>query len=335
MAAQTREQEQRKRRRKRLIQGILLGSAAIGVPALVNAMVARRAKRLPAVTWGSGDRYRWERGDVVFQRLGAGQALVLLHSFGPGHSGAEWRRAAEVLATEYRVYAPDLLGWGQSDRMRAGKTLAYNSDLYIRLIADFLRDVVAERAVVVAAGLPAAYAVQLATERPELVRALALVVPIGIERDRSGPDFKDAVVHRLLRLPILGTAALHIYTSRAGISHYLEREVYASAAVVDDALVAEHYRSSHQSGCQAALAAYLSGHLHHGVREVLSRLDLPLWIAWGRRASSPSVELADLWLREFPNAEIEVLEQCGVLPHAESPEEFCRKLELFLADLPE
>ena len=308
-----------------------MGGAAIGVPAVLNALVSRRARRLPAVTWGSGDRYAWKSGDVVFQHLGDGSPVVLIHSFGPGHGAAEWRRAAEILAQSYEVFAPDLLGWGYSQV----SGLTCDSELYIRLIRDFLEDVVGRRAVIVAAGLSAAYAVQIAVDQQELVSGLALVSPLGIDLHGDEPDLKDAVVYRLLRLPILGTSALNLYTSRSAMASYLRREVYASSAAVDDELVDEHYRSSHQPGSQAALAAYLAGYLNHGVREALGRLGRPLWLAWGRHAASPPVETADLWLRQCPDAGLEVFEHAGVLPHAESPKEFCGKLERFLANLGE
>ena len=70
MAAWTSEEEQRRRRRKRLLQGLAIGGAAIGVPALVNALIARRARRLEPTAWGRQHRYAWELGDVQFQRLG-------------------------------------------------------------------------------------------------------------------------------------------------------------------------------------------------------------------------------------------------------------------------
>lgn len=306
-----------------------MGGAAIGVPALLNAFVSRRARRLPAARWGSGDRYAWKAGDVQFQRLGEGPAIVLVHSFGPGHAGTEWRRVAELLAAEHEVLVPDLLGWGASEK----SAKRYDGELYIELLGDFLKDVVGQPAVLVAAGLPSAYAVQVAVDQPEEVRALGLVVPTGLDLHGDEPDLKDAVVHRLLRLPILGTSALNVYTSRSAISNYLRREVYASPAIVDDALVEEHYRRAHLPGAHAALAAYLAGYLNHGVRDLLARLDVPVWIAWGRRALSPAVETADLWLRHLDGAQLEVLESCGVLPHAESPDELCRKLERFLTVL--
>ena len=136
----------------------------------------------------------------------------------------------------------------------------------MRLILDFLEDVVRRRAAVVGAGLSAAYAVQVAADRPELVRALGLVVPAGLDVHGDEPDVKDALVYRLLRLPVLGTSALNLYTSRAGLSHHLRREAYSAPERVDAATIDQLYRVSHQPGAHGALAAYLSGYSNHRAR---------------------------------------------------------------------
>ena len=327
--AQTPDEELRKKRRKRLVRGLVMGGAAIGVPALVNALVSRRVGKLPAAVWGRGESIDWKHGRIHYQRLGDGPAVLLLHSFGPGHSGEEWRRVAEHLAASYEVFVPDLLGWGASDK----PSLTYDSELYLELIADFAQRVAGDQPAVIAAGLPAAYAVQLAVDQPELMRALGLVVPSGIELNGDEPDFKDALVHWLLRLPILGTSALNVYTSRSAIATYLRREVYASARSIDDALVDRHYRNSHQPGAHGALAAYLSGYLNHSLREILDRVDVPVWLGWGRQAVTPPVESADLWLRSLKDADLEIFEGGGILPHAESAAEVARQLERFLGAL--
>ncbi len=306
-----------------------MGGAAIGVPALINALVSRRVGKLPAAVWGSGATTEWKHGKIHYQRLGSGAPVLLLHSLGPGHSGEEWRGVAEHLAEDYEVFVPDLLGWGRSEK----PSLTYDSELYIELIGELAGRFGGQRPVVIATGLPAAYAVQLTLDQPELIRALGLVVPSGIELHGDEPDFKDALVHWLLRLPILGTSALNIYTSRSAIATYLRREVYASAQRVDDALVDRHYRSSHQPGAQGALAAYLSGYLNHSVREILDRVDVPVWLGWGRLAVTPPVESADLWLRSLSGADLEIFEDGGILPHVESPDEVARQLKRFLGGL--
>lgn len=326
--AETPEERQRRRRRGRLIRGLLVGGAALGLPALINALVARRAKRLPAAGWGDTQRYQWSGGEIVFHRLGdSGPAVMLIHSLGPGHSAHQWRRIAESLSDEYTVFVPDLVGWGDSGRPQ----INYDDDFYIELLLDFVADVVQRRVSLVAAGLPAAYAIQVAVDHPEQIESLGLVVPLGLGLHGDEPDLKDAVVHRLLRLPVLGTSALNLFTSRAGIGHHLRREVFHDPELVTDELIERHYRASHLDGAQASLAAYVAGYLNHDVSRTVSRVDLPVWIGWGREARSPAVESADLWLRELPNAELEVIGGAGAAPHVEDPDSFSRSLSDFLA----
>ena len=109
--------------------------------------------------------------------LGQGEPILLVHSFGPGHDSEEWRTVAEILAHDHRVYAVDLLGWGLSHR----PDITYDGELYIELLRDFLEDIVQRPTVLAAAGLAAAYAVQVAVDHPERVTALALVTPSGID----------------------------------------------------------------------------------------------------------------------------------------------------------
>jgi pimeloyl-ACP methyl ester carboxylesterase len=329
MAARTAEEVARSRRRHRLAKGLVLGAAAVGLPALANALISRRVGRLPPPRWGRPHRYSWSEGEIVFQRLGEGPPVVLLHSLGPGHDSEQWRGVAERLASGHRVYAPDLLGWGRSDK----PALPYGAELYVQLVGDFLRDVVGEGTAVIAAGLTAAYALAVAAEGSEWVRALGLVVPRGLDGGDDEPDLKDRVVDRLLRLPVLGTSALNLYTSHSGLTHHLRHEVFAAPERVDAALVERHWRASHQRGAQAPLAAYLAGLLDLGVEDLLSGLEVPVWLAWGRRSASPPVEAADLWLHHL-DAELTVFEDCGSQPHAERPAAFCRALEEFLAGLP-
>lgn len=323
--ARTSEEEQRRRRRKLLLRGLLLGGAAVGVPALANALIARRSRHLDRPTWGRGLRHAWKFGEIAYQRLGDGAPIVLLHSFGPGHDSEEWKQAAERLAGSHRVLAPDLLGWGRSDK----PAITYDGELYIQLIADFLEDVVGERCTLLAAGLPGAYAAQVAVDFPERVQALGLVVPSGLSVHGDEPDIRDALVHWALRLPILGTSAMNLYTSKTALGQYLRRDLFSSAEHADAPLVDHYYQASHQPGAHRPLAAFLAGYLNHRVVDALGRLSLPLWLAWGRSAS-PAIETADLWLQQTPHAQLEVFEHSANLPHLEEPGRFCERFERFL-----
>jgi pimeloyl-ACP methyl ester carboxylesterase len=330
MSDPERQEEQKKRRRRRLAQGLILGAAAVGIPALANLLIARRAARLPPVRWGRPARYAWRGGDVVFRRLGEGPPLVLLHSFGLGHDATEWRRTAEILADEYTVFVPDLLGWGESDR----PSISYDGETYLQLIEDFLADVVRRRSVVVAAGLSASYAARLAADDPGLLHALVAVGPHGVDEHSDEPDLKDSLVQRFLRMPIFGTAAVNVATSWRAVEQHLKSEVYASAERVDFPLVERHYRSCHLPGARITLAAFLSGYLNHDVEDVLRRIQIPVWLAWGREAKSPPLPIADRWRSRIPHATLDVFDLCGNLPHAETPGLFAHRLRAFLQTLP-
>ncbi len=318
-------------RKRRWAKRLLLAGVAVGVPVAVGALLRRRAEPPSAPRWGRAHRYAGRSGpEVVFQELGSGPPVLLLHSFGPGYDANQWRAAAEVLAERHRVYVPDLPGWGRT-RAPGG---AQRPELYIDIVADFLAGVVQEKAVVVAAGLAAAYAVQIAVEHPDRVRALGLVSPLGLGDDDPAQSVAQTFVGKLLSVPLLSASVLDALTSRAAVEHHLRKEVYAAPERVDAALLEHHYRASHTPGARAALAAYLRGDLWLDVSGELSQLEVPVWLAWGRQSKTPPVATADLWLQYLPGANLDVFEGAGALPHAETSALFCRGLERFLDEAP-
>jgi pimeloyl-ACP methyl ester carboxylesterase len=319
----------RRRLGRRLLRGTLLLSGAVALPLLAGAFLRRRRTApLPPVRWGRSRRYAWDLGAVAFQELGSGPAVLLLHSLGPGHHGTEWLAAAERLAESHRVYVPDLLGWGRSDKPR----LTYTPDLYLDLLDDFLSEVVREPAVVAAAGSTAPYAIRLAVERPQRVRGLALVAPLGL--DGGARAARHAVLRALVPVPVVGSSALDLMTSRGALARHLRREVYAAPERVDAALLEHHWRAAHAPAARPALAAWAAGRLDLPVADHLLRLDTPVWLAWGRHARHPSPANATLWLHHLPKADLHLFERSSTLPHAEEPQAFATNLAHWIRSIP-
>ncbi len=44
--------------------------------------------------------------------------LIFLHNFGGGASAYEWSKVYPAFASDRRVLAPDLIGWGESETIR-------------------------------------------------------------------------------------------------------------------------------------------------------------------------------------------------------------------------
>ena len=54
---------------------------------------------------------------VAYWEGGSGEPLLLIHGSGPGASTlGNWRLVLDELARDFHVIAPDLIGFGQSDR---------------------------------------------------------------------------------------------------------------------------------------------------------------------------------------------------------------------------
>ncbi len=326
--ARTSEQEIKHRRRKNLVRGLVLGGAALGLPIVVNRLVRRQARQLPAPQWGEPRKTELEGGRLLYQDLEGPSdtvPVVLLHSFGPGHSGLHFREVAEALAQRRRVVVPDLLGWGASDR----PSVKYSAALYTEQIGDLLAHAFDRPAAVLASGTSAALACDVAATRPELVAALGLIAPRGLEKRREGPDVRDSLLHAVLRLPLFGESALNAVTNRSAITQHLRTEVFRNEERAS-AHIDEHYRNAHLPGSTAPLAAALCGRLDPELTDQLDTLQVPVWVAWGREATSPSLTHADLWLAQVPKAQLQVFEDAGSHPHVEQPASFAEAAEHFL-----
>jgi pimeloyl-ACP methyl ester carboxylesterase len=81
-------------------------------------------------------RIRVSGGDLAYVDLGEGPAVLLLHGFPT--SAFLWRREAWLLAQRMRVIAPDLLGYGGSEKPRYADLSEPAQAGYVRELLDLL-----------------------------------------------------------------------------------------------------------------------------------------------------------------------------------------------------
>lgn len=109
---------------------------------------------------------------------GAGVPVLLLHGSGPGVSAwANWRLALPALGAERRVLAPDLAGFGFTERM-AGQ--AYTMDAWVRQVLELLDALELPRVDLVGNSFGGALALALGIRAPQRVRRLVLMGSVGV-----------------------------------------------------------------------------------------------------------------------------------------------------------
>ncbi len=99
---------------------------------------------------------------------------LLIH--GGGFTSRQWRRLSELLAPDYRILAPDLLGYGAGRAWPEGEPFHYRQDLA------FLESLIGDESSpvhVIGHSYGGFLALQLALARPELVRSIAVYDPVA------------------------------------------------------------------------------------------------------------------------------------------------------------
>lgn len=113
-----------------------------------------------------------------FHRAGEGPPLVMVHGSGPGVSAwANWRLNIPALAERCTVYAPDVVGFGYTERP-AG--LTYGLESWRRHLLDFVDALGLERFSLVGNSFGGALALSVATTVPDRVDRLVLMGAAGV-----------------------------------------------------------------------------------------------------------------------------------------------------------
>jgi pimeloyl-ACP methyl ester carboxylesterase len=286
---------------------------ALGTAAVANAVLARRAGELPPPLPGEQRTYRWRGFDVAYTEAGDPDDpdLVLLHGINAAASSHEWKKVVEPLAAEYHVVAPDLPGFGRSDR----PPLTYSAALYETFVRDFLTDVV-DDPTVVAASLTGAYAASTAEDVDASRYVLVCPTATTIPGERVW-------LRTLVRSPVVGEALYNLVVSERSIRYFHDDHGYHDVANLDDETVEYEWGTGHQPGARFAPASFVSGHLDSEVdlAGALADIDVPVTLVWGQEADMPPLSTGRD-IAEEADVRLVSVGESALVPYAEQPAEF-------------
>jgi len=273
-------------------------------------------------------------GRLSYYVAGEGAPVLLLHSVNAAASVFEVRPVFEHARRSRRVYAPDLPGYGFSDRSARRYDIVLFCDA-VRDVLDAIDADVGRRPVdALALSLSAEFLARVAAAEPARFRSLALVTPTGFRRGSdkmraaAGTSRELPGLYPTLTFPLWRSALYGVLVSRVSIRYFLERTFGSKA--VDDDLVDYAWQTTHQPGAQHAPYAFLSGRLFSAdIRTVYEQIDLPVWLAHGTRGDFSDFSEAG-WLRARPNWTVQRFDT-GALVYFEQPAEFFSRWDAFLS----
>jgi pimeloyl-ACP methyl ester carboxylesterase len=263
---------------------------------------------------------------VSYRTAGSGPVVLLIH--GIAGTSEQWADVAPVLAEDYTVVAPDLLGHGDSAKPIGD----YSLGAYAVSLRDLLIVLGQRRATVVGHSLGGGIAMQFAYEYPVFCERLVVVSSGGLGRE----------VHPLLRAATLPGAeiVLPLIASQrvlgwgGAVGQALAR--IGLRAGPDIAEMARGYASLADAEARSAFLHTVRAVIDHSGQRVsaadrlyLSSM-LPSLIVWGRRDPLIPAAHGESAHRLMPGSCLEIFEDAGHFPHLDDPIRFAAVLREFL-----
>jgi 2-hydroxy-6-oxo-octa-2,4-dienoate hydrolase len=254
---------------------------------------------------GRGKSVRALDLETNYHEAGEGAPVVLLHGSGPGVSAwTNWKRVMPALASDFRIVAPDMAGFGYTDR---NPDLAYDIKLWVKHLIAILDALNIERASLVGNSFGGSLALAAAARFPDRVDRLVLM----------GTPCDKFTMTRGLR------AGWDYTPSREAMRATMAHFPYDQAFITDE-LVEDRYQASLIPGAQEGLRKLLVEPREEGDTplsgmpvKVVQEIDLPTLVLHGREDKVIPVEMAILLGRSMPRAELHMFGQCGHWVQAE------------------
>jgi 2-hydroxymuconate-semialdehyde hydrolase len=116
-----------------------------------------------------------------YHDLGEGEPVIFMHGSGPGVSAyANWRLCMPEISKGYRVIAPDMVGFGYSDRPEG---MTYTMEIWAQQIIDLMDALNIEKAHLVGNSFGGGLAVYLMINHPNRFNKVVLMGAVGVKFD--------------------------------------------------------------------------------------------------------------------------------------------------------
>jgi pimeloyl-ACP methyl ester carboxylesterase len=278
-------------------------------------------RRLPEDQFVQAGRFK-----VRYLTAGAVESpVILLH--GLGASSEIWMHNIEALALAHRVYVPDLIGFGKSERPETPLT-PYG---YTQSIFDFMNALGIGKAKLVGSSFGGGIALLAAALFPERVEKLMVVGTAGFGRELIWTI-------RALSLPVIGE--ILSYPSRSGVRVFFRKAVH-NPAVITSSFVNLNYSYFKSPGFRDYLLKLVRMMVDiHGVKpEIigpiiwnLRDITQPALILWGERDRVIPLQHAYFGKKRIRDARMHIIKDCGHIPFYEKPKEFNKLTLEFLSN---
>ncbi|KAG0593561.1 hypothetical protein KC19_1G338900 [Ceratodon purpureus] len=274
--------------------------------------------------------WTWRGNKINYSVSGSGKPLILVHGFG-GNVG-HFARLIPFLAENHRVYAVDLLGFGESDKP---SNTEYGPELWADLVCDFAQEFTPEGSVLFGNSIGSLCVLAAAAKASSgLFKGVVLLNCAGA-MNRKGlaqdglalrliaPVF--VVVEYLLQQPKIANFLFNKFRSKENVKQILQQQAYCDKQAVTDQLVDILHHPSTDEGALDVFVKVFTGEPGPRPEVLVPQIDVPLLLLWGEKdpwtpANGPISKYFRRISAERDNVFVSLLPDVGHCPHDDRPE---------------
>lgn len=274
-----------------------------------------------------GDYYNWRFGNIFYTKQGSGSPILLIHDLSPTSSLAEWGSIVNELSENHTVYAIDLLGCGHSSKPK----LTYTNFLYVQLVADFVENIIGQKTDVVASGLSGSFVVMACANDKNTFDKVLLINPNDIDALNQIPSKSSKISKSLLELPLVGTLAYNILTSKSSIEFAFIEEYLFNPFAITPSTIDTCYESAHlgDGNGKYLMSSIIGNYIYFNISHGLQSIHNQILVVNGESYDSGTKALAQ-YTSLKPTIKHQVIPATKYLPQQESPEQLLNLANDFL-----
>jgi 2-hydroxymuconate-semialdehyde hydrolase/2-hydroxy-6-oxo-octa-2,4-dienoate hydrolase len=253
-----------------------------------------------------------------YLEAGFGEPVLMLHGSGPGVSAlANWQYNIPTLAQRFRVLAPDIVGFGATERP---DDIVYSLRTWTDHVWAFLDAHDIQKTAIVGNSLGGRIALQMAADRPDRITKMVLMGTPGVDMT-----------------PTEGLAALRAYEPSHDAMRDLLRNYFAvDPTMITDELVDIRYQASIADGAYEAYRSMFFDPRHAGSELSITENEVraiatPILLVHGREDKVVPLQVSLTMLGLLPNADLHVFSACGHWTQIERADEFSALVADYLA----
>lgn len=237
--------------------------------------------------------------------------LLLLH--GLGGYAERWSNIMPFLSKKYHIFAPDLIGYGQSDK----PSVDYTVDVFIKFVFDFIESVGMKKTFVIGTSLGGQIAAECAATQNPAIEKVVLISPAGVMR-KSTPTL-DAYT----------MAAL--YPNRDSVKNAYQMMIGPDKQVSEISVERFVTNMSRPNAKMVFLSTLLGLKNAPDIFEKLQKITSPTMVIWGREDKLIPFEYSQHFVSSIRNCEFVPMDGCGHSPYIEDPERLSEIITKFFS----